>query len=129
MDGVARLVSRRRVGGVEYVWFRPNKRVIEDVVPKGSVAVDGVSLTVVEVNKGAFSGALIPETLRRTTLAVLAEGDLMNIETDVLPKYLRRFGHTPRPAFAWSGLRRGAEAVERAIAAVAAGDGDRAVTP
>jgi 3,4-dihydroxy 2-butanone 4-phosphate synthase len=121
VDGVARVVSRRRVGGVVYVWFRPNKRVIDHIVPKGAVAVDGVSLTVVEVNKGAFSVALIPETLRRTTLASLAEGQTVNVETDVLAKYQRRFGHPPRRGLAWTGLQRGREAVEKAIATIAAG--------
>ncbi|HEY7295201.1 MAG TPA: riboflavin synthase [Dehalococcoidia bacterium] len=121
VDGTAAVVSRRREGGVEYVWFRPNKRLIHAIVSKGSVAVDGVSLTVVEVNKGAFSVALIPETLRRTTLVTLQPGDRVNVETDVLPKYVHRFGHAPRPALAWAGLRRGREAVEMAIAAIAAG--------
>jgi 3,4-dihydroxy 2-butanone 4-phosphate synthase/3,4-dihydroxy 2-butanone 4-phosphate synthase/GTP cyclohydrolase II len=121
VDGTARVAGMRRVGGVQYVWLRPNKRLIADIVPKGSVTVDGVSLTVVEVNKGAFSVALIPETLRRTTLATLAEGDSVNVETDVMPKYQRRFGHAPRPALAWSGLSHGPEAVEKAIATIAAG--------
>lgn len=121
VDGVARLVSRRRTGGIEYAWFRPNKRLLEDIVPKGSVTIDGVSLTVVEVNKGGFSVALIPETLRRTTLAELAEDGLVNVETDVLPKYLRRFGRPPRNGLAWQGLQRGREAVEKAIAVIAAG--------
>ena len=121
VDGVAKVISRRRGGNIDYVWFRPNKRVIEDIVPKGSVAVDGVSLTVVEVNKGAFSVALIPETRRRTTLDALKEGDLVNVETDLLPKYVHRFGHLPRPGLAWAGLRRGVEAVEKAIATIGAG--------
>ncbi|MGE0544963.1 MAG: riboflavin synthase [Dehalococcoidia bacterium] len=121
VDGTAKVVSRRRVQGVEYVWFRPNKRVIQDIVPKGSVAVDGVSLTVVEVNKGAFSVALIPETLRRTTLADLADNTLVNVESDMLPKYLRQFGHAPPAALAWTGMQRGLEAVEKAIATIAAG--------
>ena len=121
VEGTARLVSRRRVGGVDYVWFRPNKRLIQEIVPKGSVAVDGVSLTVVEVNKGAFSVALIPETMRRTTLGALTEGAVVNLETDVLPKYVRRFGHPPKPSLAWSGALHGREAVEKAIGTIAAG--------
>jgi 3,4-dihydroxy 2-butanone 4-phosphate synthase len=121
VEGAAKLISRRRVGGVEYVWFHPNKRLLHAIVPKGSVAVDGVSLAVVEVNKGAFSVALVPETLRRTTLALLREGDEVNVETDVMPKYLRRFGHPPRPSLAWAGLRHGKEAVEMAISTIAAG--------
>jgi 3,4-dihydroxy 2-butanone 4-phosphate synthase len=121
VEGTAKLISRRRVGGVDYVWFRPNKRLIHEIVAKGSVAVDGVSLTVVEVNKGAFSVALIPETMRRTTLALLKEGDEVNIETDIVPKYLRRFNHPPPPSLAWAGLRHGPEAVEMAITTIAAG--------
>jgi 3,4-dihydroxy 2-butanone 4-phosphate synthase len=121
VDGVARVSARREGAGVVYLWFRPNKRVLDEVVPKGSVAVDGVSLTVVEVNKGAFSVALIPETRRRTTLADLAEGDSVNVETDLFAKYVQRFGRPPREGLAWSGLRRGVEAVEKAIATIAAG--------
>ena len=56
--------------------------------------------------KGAFSVALIPETRRRTTLDGLREGDAVNVETDVMPKYRSWFGHPPRPALAWSGLGR-----------------------
>lgn len=121
VEGTARVVTVRRTGGVDYVWFRPNKRLIQLIVPKGAVAVDGVSLTVVEVNKGAFSVAIIPETRRRTTLDALAGGALVNIETDVLHKYRREHGRSPRPAFAWVGAGHGPEAVEKAITTIAAG--------
>jgi len=63
---------------------------LAEIAPKGSVAVDGVSLTVVEVRPPEFSIALIPTTLRATTLADLAPGDLVNVETDLLAKYVRR---------------------------------------
>ena len=121
IQGTAKVSNRRSAGSVDYLWFRPARRLLDEVVPKGSVAIDGVSLTVVEVNKGAFSVALIAETRRRTTLDSLATGDLVNIETDVLPKYVQRFGHGPRGQLAWRGLRRGREAVEKAIATIAAG--------
>jgi 3,4-dihydroxy 2-butanone 4-phosphate synthase/3,4-dihydroxy 2-butanone 4-phosphate synthase/GTP cyclohydrolase II len=121
VEGTAKVVTRREAAGAQYVWFRPNKRLIREIVPKGSVAVDGVSLTVVEVNKGAFSVALIPETRRRTTFDRLAVGDDVNVETDVLPRYRQWFGGGPRRELAWAGLRRGAEAVEIAISTVAAG--------
>jgi 3,4-dihydroxy 2-butanone 4-phosphate synthase/3,4-dihydroxy 2-butanone 4-phosphate synthase/GTP cyclohydrolase II len=121
VEGTAKVVSRRPAAGAQYVWFRPNKRLIRAIVPKGSVAVDGVSLTVVEVNKGAFSVALIPETRRRTTFEALAVGDDVNVETDVLPKYRQWFGGGPRRELAWAGLRRGPEAVEIAISTIAAG--------
>jgi riboflavin synthase len=57
------------------------------VVEKGSIAVDGVSLTVVDVEPKAFSVSLIPETLERTTLGSVSEGDPVNLEVDMLAKY------------------------------------------
>jgi riboflavin synthase len=57
---------------------------------KGSVAIDGVSLTLVDVTEGWFSVALIPHTLACTTLGSLAEGDAVNLETDLLFKYVAR---------------------------------------
>jgi len=67
-------------------------RVIDkpEIAPKGSIAVDGVSLTVVEAEPPAFTVALIPTTLRETTLGLLATGDRVNLETDLLAKYVRR---------------------------------------
>ena len=121
VEGTARLASRRDVSGTRFVWFRPNKRLIREVVTRGSIAVDGVSLNIVEVNKGAFSVALIPETRRRTTLDLLTVGAEVNVEIDVLPRYQRIFGRRPGPELAWSGLRRGSEAVEIAISTIAAG--------
>ena len=58
---------------------------------KGSVAIDGVSLTVCEVTPTAFSVALIPHTLAHTTLGSLAEGDPVNLETDLVFKYVSRW--------------------------------------
>jgi riboflavin synthase len=61
------------------------------MVPKGSVALDGVSLTLVDVSGGAFRVALIPETLERTTLGEWTPGRRVNVETDLLGKYVRKF--------------------------------------
>jgi len=60
------------------------------MVPMGSLALDGVSLTLADVQAGAFRVALIPTTLARTTLGGLAVGDRVNVETDILGKYVRR---------------------------------------
>ena len=60
------------------------------VVEKGSIAVDGVSLTVVDVDEGGFSVSLIPETLERTTLGSVEPGDPVNLEADMLAKYAVR---------------------------------------
>lgn len=68
--------------------FRVPADLARFMVPKGSVAVDGVSLTLVRVEATRFSVALIPHTLRVTTLGRLAVGDVVNIETDLLAKYV-----------------------------------------
>ncbi len=61
------------------------------MVAKGSIALDGVSLTLVEVDEAAFSVAIIPTTLRETTLSELKPGDRVNVETDVIGKYVRKY--------------------------------------
>jgi len=60
------------------------------LAPKGSIAVDGVSLTLVDVNADSFSVALIPHTLEMTTLGSLAPGAKVNLETDLLAKYAQK---------------------------------------
>jgi riboflavin synthase len=83
-------------GRVETIEQRDHSRVLRIgappellrfVVQKGSIAVDGVSLTVVEVDAKGFSVSLIPETLERTTLGSVNEGDPVNLEVDMLAKY------------------------------------------
>ena len=64
----------------------PQKHLTPYLVPKGSVAIDGVSLTIVAVRDGDFTVALIPTTLERTTLSTLAVGDLVNIESDIITR-------------------------------------------
>jgi riboflavin synthase len=61
--------------------------VLRYIVEKGSIAVDGVSLTVTDVDAKSFSVSLIPETLERTTLGSIGEGDPVNLEVDMLAKY------------------------------------------
>ena len=63
---------------------------LKQIASKGSIAVDGVSLTVVEVERERFSVALIPHTLAATTLGRLAVGDSVNLETDLIAKYVAR---------------------------------------
>jgi len=88
VDGVARLAERRE-GGPERLWrFEASADLVGSMVPKGSVAVDGVSLTLVDVGPAGFTVALIPTTLGRTTLGALRPGGRANIETDVLGKYV-----------------------------------------
>jgi riboflavin synthase len=99
VDGLGRIASRQRQGEWEVVWFSCPAALAEQMVSKGSVTVDGVSLTVVDVTAGGFSVALIPHTLAQTTLGFKPPGASVNLETDVLAKYvwkcLRGGGVTP----------------------------------
>jgi len=72
------------------VWIDADPAVLRYVVEKGSIAVDGVSLTVAAVDEAGFAVALIPHTLEATSLGRLAAGDKVNLETDVLAKYVER---------------------------------------
>lgn len=84
VDGTA-TVHRILSTESEYVvWLRPQGHLISYIVPKGSVAIDGVSLTVAAIDNGYFDVALIPTTLDRTTLGRLKAGDTVNIESDVM---------------------------------------------
>jgi riboflavin synthase len=88
VDGLGRVASRRRQGEWEVVWFSCPAELAAQMVSKGSVTVDGVSLTVVEVTADGFSVALIPHTLAQTTLGFKGPGASVNLETDVLAKYI-----------------------------------------
>ncbi len=84
VDGTA-AVERVETAREEHVlWLRPDAHVIPYVIPKGSIAIDGVSLTVAAVRNGLFSVALIPTTLQRTVLSTLSSGAVVNIETDIV---------------------------------------------
>jgi riboflavin synthase len=90
VDGVGEVAGIERDGQWITMWFRVPQRLAEQMVPKGSVAVDGVSLTIVEVERDRFSVALIPHTLEMTTLGTRRVGDAVNIETDILAKYVQK---------------------------------------
>ncbi|MFN0053389.1 MAG: riboflavin synthase [Planctomycetales bacterium] len=72
------------------LWFRVPAALARQMVSKGSVAIDGVSLTLVEVERERFSVALIPHTLQVTTLGRRQPGDIVNLETDILAKYVEK---------------------------------------
>ena len=90
IDGMGTLDERREEGPWAFLWFRVPAALARQMASKGSIAVDGVSLTLVEVTKERFSVALIPHTLAVTTLGALKSGDAVNLETDHLAKYVQR---------------------------------------
>ena len=69
-------------------WIKLDEKIARSVVPKGSIAIDGVSLTLVEISGDKVSISLIPHTLKMTTLGLRSKGDRVNIETDILGKYV-----------------------------------------
>jgi riboflavin synthase len=81
------------------MWFSAPAGVLRYMVPKGSVAVDGVSLTVVDASEQDFEVMIIPHTLETTTLGTLAPGDDVNVEIDVMAKYAEKLmpATPPRP--------------------------------
>jgi len=76
--------------GAHRVWLSAGDDILRYLVSKGSVTVDGVSLTVVDVGLTSFQVALIPYTLATTSLGELDTGSLVNIEVDVIAKYVER---------------------------------------
>jgi riboflavin synthase len=90
VEGLATLAERRDERDWSTFWFAYPQELGRYMVPKGSIAVDGVSLTVVDVEPERFSVALIPHTLEHTTLGRLAAGGRVNLETDLLAKYAQK---------------------------------------
>lgn len=90
VDAVGRIRSVEAEGGGAWVWIDAPSDVLRYCVEKGSVTVAGVSLTVAELDDEGFAVALVPHTLAVTTLGSLAPGDEVNLEADVLAKYVER---------------------------------------
>ena len=91
VDGIGQIAARERQGEWETIWYAVPPEMAAQMITKGSVAVDGVSLTLVEVLADRFSVALIPHTLAITTLGFKQVGDRVNIETDLFGKYVLKY--------------------------------------
>ena len=91
VDGLGLMVRRVRNGAWETIWFSCPAELTRQMVRKGSVTVDGVSLTLVDVTATGFSIALIPHTLAVTTLGFKKAGDSVNLETDLFAKYVAKY--------------------------------------
>ena len=89
-DGTGTVSDARQEGFARLVRIGCEPDLLRYVVEKGSIAVDGVSLTVAAVDEGSFTVSLIPETLERTTLGQAAPGRVVNLEVDVLAKYVEK---------------------------------------
>ena len=96
VDGTATIIDKVEKQSETTMWLSlDNKALSSALVPKGSIAVDGISLTVVDVDGEKFSVSLIPHTLGVTSLGAKGKGGRVNIETDVLSKYVAK--SLPKP--------------------------------
>jgi riboflavin synthase len=90
VDGLGSVAGVREDGFARIVAIAADPDLLRYVVEKGSIAVDGISLTVAAVDGDRFEVSLIPETLERTTLGAAAEGSPVNLEVDILAKYVEK---------------------------------------
>jgi riboflavin synthase len=90
VDGIASAIRIEDDEGAKRVWFMADEDILRYLVAKASITLDGVSLTLAEVGRTSFQVALIPHTLAATTLGALAVGDSVNVEVDVVAKYVER---------------------------------------
>ncbi len=91
IDGVAEVVRSEDDGDARRLWLRTDDELFSYMVPKGSIAIDGVSLTLVDVGRTTFQVAIIPHTLDATTLDRASVGTRVNVEVDIIAKYVRSF--------------------------------------
>lgn len=98
VDGTGHVERIEQDGEWTTMWFQVPRPLTQQMVHKGSITVDGISLTLVNVEAERFSVALIPHTLAVTTLGQRAVGDTVNIETDILGKYVQKLIGEIRPA-------------------------------
>jgi riboflavin synthase len=90
VDGVGAVSAVRDDGFARVVTVEADPELLRYVVEKGSITVDGVSLTVARIDEASFDVSLIPETLERTNLGTAAPGTPVNLEVDILAKYVEK---------------------------------------
>ena len=91
VDGVAEVVKIEALNDTRKIYFTADECLLGGIVEKGSVTIDGVSLTVIDAEADFFSVGVIPTTLAETTIGALRTGDRVNIETDMIGKYVKKF--------------------------------------
>ena len=91
IDGVGKIITWEKTGDDHQLQIAAPEDVMRYMIHKGSIAVDGISLTVAAVEKGSFTIWIIPHTFESTALSERAVGDAVNLEADMLGKYVERF--------------------------------------
>jgi riboflavin synthase len=90
VDGTAAIVHVEQEGESRRMWFEPDHSLLRFIAPKGSIALDGVSLTINEVDAHRFGVNVIPHTLNATTFGDATEGVIVNLEVDLMARYVAR---------------------------------------
>lgn len=91
IDGVGVIAKIQKDDNAILYTIRAHEKILNYMVEKGSIAIDGISLTVTQVNKTEFTVSIIPHTVKTTILSHKSKGDKVNLETDITGKYIRKF--------------------------------------
>lgn len=90
VDGTGTIINRTQDDNAVWLWISCAKQIMRYVIEKGSITIQGVSLTVAKVTEGSFAVSLIPHTQGATTLHAAKVGDVVNLENDVIAKYVEK---------------------------------------
>lgn len=90
IDGTGKIISRKPEGNAVWVTVSADAEILHYIVPKGSIAIDGISLTVAYVDASVFKVSVIPHTGKETTLLTKKPGDIVNLENDITGKYIEK---------------------------------------
>lgn len=93
IDGTGTIKEIKNDGNAKRIFIQTEKEILKYVVKKGSIAIDGISLTVVSVSNNFFEVSVIPHTKAETTLLTKQRGAIVNLETDILAKYIEKLIH------------------------------------
>ena len=95
IDGTGTIAAMEKEGNATWVYIQASEDILALIVEKGSIAIDGISLTVAKVGAGDFAVSIIPHTSSHTTLLKKKTGDVVNLENDIVGKYVQRLlGHS-----------------------------------
>jgi riboflavin synthase len=97
IDGTGRITSVTKKGKTTLVGVEAPPEIMRYIVEKGFIAVDGISLTVVDIDAGSFTVSVVEHTLKNTILGYRTNGDIVNLEVDIIAKYVERFSKNDSP--------------------------------
>ena len=90
IDGTGKIISIKNDGNASWFEISASREILDGIVEKGSIAIDGISLTIAVVDNASFKVSIIPHTLKETVLGTKEIGDLVNLENDVIGKYVKK---------------------------------------